>query len=192
MEVAMKRIAVVLAVFLVLFFVAGVGFSLNLSVGVLGGPVIADYRGDDSGGADARLGFSAGAYFRFPISKMFAFEPEALLTLRGADLGGGFKQNLWYIDIPAVLRIYPPKVPLGLNAQVGGYLGINLSDDVKNGTTFEGTIETLDFGLIFGAGIEIKKFIVDGRYSLGLADLPESGGDINNHFLSILVGYKFK
>jgi hypothetical protein len=63
-------------------------------------------------------------------------------------------------------------------------LGNNkLSDDFRN----------IDYGTVFGAGIEYNDFSLTFLYSLGLANIyPKSNGDkIRNQSISIHLGYRF-
>lgn len=53
-------------------------------------------------------------------------------------------------------------------------------------------VEPLDFGLVFGGGVEVDRFLFDLRYSLGLADLSETTSRFRNSMLSLMVGYRLR
>ena len=113
------------------------------------------------------------------------------------DLGGLiYKENLSYIDIPVLVKIYPPlSLPVKINAFAGPYAGFAIAakakiDDSK--TDIMDTLKTFDFGLVFGGGVDINSFTVDARYALGLAKIAESGAELKNGVLSVLVGYRLK
>ena len=95
---------------------------------------------------------------------------------------------------------------LDVYVSAGGYLGVGIIGVSRNKTTFNGETETdseeiefdenglqrLDYGLTFGAGIEVKGFIVGASYDLGLADIDGSDyWTIRNRVLKIGVGYRF-
>ena len=49
-----------------------------------------------------------------------------------------------------------------------------------------------DFGLQFGAGVNIKNFVIDVRYGLGLSNLSnDSSVSAKNRAIGITVGYAF-
>lgn len=54
-------------------------------------------------------------------------------------------------------------------------------------------VEGTDFGLRFGAGVEIGRFMLGGRYQLGLTSIDESSGnaDIKNSVLAVTAGFRF-
>jgi serine/threonine-protein kinase len=59
--------------------------------------------------------------------------------------------------------------------------------------TKDGDVKIMDFGLIFGAGVEFGKITVDARYNLGLTTIDDSEeeADVKNSVISIMVGYSF-
>jgi len=54
----------------------------------------------------------------------------------------------------------------------------------------------MDFGLVFGAGIEFGKFVIDGRYTHGFTNLNDSEEDgdaveFKSRVFSIMAGFRF-
>lgn len=165
-------------------------------------------------------GFHAGLFAEFPINEFLSFEPGLLLTTKGMkyedDILGinvKAKVNLYYLDIPLALKA---SHDIGGNAKifgaVGPYVGIGLSGKVKATAEFMGEEETevediewgsdededdlrrLDYGLTFGAGVEVNPVLFGISYDLGLANISsyqDFGTSTKNRVLKFSVGYKF-
>lgn len=55
-------------------------------------------------------------------------------------------------------------------------------------------IEPFEIGLVVGAGVEIGRLILDGRYAWGLSDLDKDDTDdviVKNRVLSLTAGIRF-
>ncbi len=192
----MKKLLLVAAFAVVFALLAGPALA-DVSYGVIGGVGLAKFRGDDVSGAESRLGFSAGVFAELPLLNVLALHPEALFSLKGSGSeGSDDKTNLYYIEVPVLAKYYLPlPLPVKTHLFAGPYLGLNLIAKSKVGDTttdIKDNIEPLDYGLVFGGGAEIGKILVDGRYSLGLAKVPENGPSVKNGVLSLMVGYRFK
>lgn len=58
----------------------------------------------------------------------------------------------------------------------------------------ESDFKRLDFGLIMGAGVEIKAIQIGLSYDLGLANITpdtDNGNKVHNRILALSVAYKF-
>ena len=188
--------------------------------GVKGGLNLANMVSKDNDGTNSndfkmKTGFHLGATAEFAVSEKFAIEPGLLLSTKGFKLeqsGLTMKFNLNYLEIP-INAIY--KIDLGgakvlINA--GPYLGFAISGKMKASEAVLGDnndskeqkikigsdkenddIKALDFGLNFGAGVEIKSMTIGFQYGLGLANLSpytDNGTNVKNRVLGISVGYK--
>ena len=62
-----------------------------------------------------------------------------------------------------------------------------MNEDVKD------DVNDIEFGLIFGAGVNISTFIIGFRYNLGITDiLKDSDSDsVKNSVFSLMIGYSF-
>ena len=168
-------------------------------------------------------GFHVGATAEFPLSEMFSFEPGILLSTKGykysdsgSDSGYDWEEtetaNLYYIDIPLLAKASYDLGSVKIYGALGPYLGIGLSGKWEYEYSFDGDTESesetvewgndsendhlkrLDFGLTFGAGVEISSFQIGLAYNLGLKNISAYTGDgfkVNNRVLGISVGYKF-
>jgi hypothetical protein len=168
-------------------------------------------------------GFHVGATAEFPINDIFAFETGLLLSTKGfkySDSGsdGGYdwsesaSANAYYLDIPLTGKGYFDLGSAKIYGVFGPYIGIGLSGKYKYEYSYYGesgseseTIEwgndsendhlkRLDFGLTFGAGVEIKSVQIGLAYNLGLKNISADTGDgykINNRVLAISLAYRF-
>lgn len=196
----------------------------QVKFGIKGGLNLAnmlDKDEDDTYSDDYKFkpGFHLGVITEFSISKQFAIEPGLLFSTKGfkveeEDIKLSF--NLNYIEMP-LNAIY--KIDLGgvkILTQTGPYIAYAISGKMKANMALLGVnedskeeeiligddkekdvIKPLDFGVNFGAGVEINDFFISMQYGLGLANLSISN-DVNddktkmkNKVIGVSVGYKF-
>lgn len=162
---------------------AGVDFGLTAGVN------IATLGGSDVDDADNLTGFMGGVSLIFPVSEIFAIQPELLYSRKGAkgnfDEGVAGEIKLAYIDIPVLARI-----PLGTNPAmrpvlfVGPAIGFNISCDLKGSAgnitveadcdDVEFDIKSVEFSLIGGAGLDFNNFGIFARYQHGVTSIDDS------------------
>lgn len=164
-------------------------------------------------------GFHVGATVEFPLAEMFSFESGLLLSTKGVKIeynesgvDAMSKMNLLYLDIPLTAKAYFDISGAKIYGVFGPYLGIGLSGKTIIEATYQGRTETekadikwgsdkdndelkrLDYGLMIGAGVEIKAIQIGLSYSLGLANISAYTGEgtkISNRVLGLSVGYRF-
>lgn len=163
-------------------------------------------------------GFHVGATILVPFSEAVSLETGLVLMTRGMKISeesGGFKltanANLMYLDIPILVKgAYSLSDNTKMYGAIGPYIGIGLSGKAKatidDGTTSSSSeedikwgndentdnLKRLDFGLSFGAGVEISSFLVGVSYDLGLSNIStiqDGGTTIKNRVLKFSLGY---
>ena len=171
----------------------------------------------------ASTGFHAGAAIDYPVRNLFIIESGLFFNTKGTsgtieqtfgeeDLIISNKHNLYYLDIPMVIKVPISLQGFSFYGAAGGYAGAGLFGNTKSTSTFGELKETenrtinwgfetgiddykrFDYGLSFGAGFNWKSFTAGLNYNYGLANLsPESagGGIINNRVLGVSLGYIF-
>lgn len=170
------------------------------------------YADGNSYGNVMNPGFHIGGTIDLPFNKLLSLESGLLFTTKGYKIDGDVwgmemtqKANLYYIDLPITLKAsFPVGENVKLFAATGPYVGLGLIGTVKTKVTYEGEtdIETdplifgddlssLDYGVTFGGGIEIKAFQIGASYDLGLADISGGGFGTLNRVLKFSVGYRF-
>jgi hypothetical protein len=167
-----------------------------------------------------KFGFSAGVFGSVILSDMVSIQPSVLFTLKGTafelwGLTGYEYYHYYYIEIPILVKFYPPMhmfhsalltSDVKPNVFAGSYLGINLfakyfdTGEVRElseslGFAPEGDVEdvaTLDYGLVFGVGVDYKQFLTELSFSLGLASVDASELEIDwkNFVITLMVGYR--
>lgn len=192
----------------------------GLELGIKGGPTFSTVSVDDDEGADFsnRTAFGVGAFLRIPLGSMIAFQPELLYVGKGTKATGDDLEDvelgleLNYIEIPLLIQ-----VPFGAGQGATPYLFGGASLAFETGCTFslesedvsldvdcdEGDEQDLelerkkfDYGAVIGAGLRLPAgsgvFHIEGRYTLGLANLDDSGNSddsFKNRSAAAYVGY---
>ncbi len=213
-EIEMKRIIfVLLAIALIATFLfPGAVFGRKLTeIGLKAGLSIADYKGGWPD-TDSRMGFCGGAFITCSINEMFAVQTEFLFSMKGADLGekvrtdefgniietSSVREVLNYLEIPVLGKLSVlPQSCVKPNLFAGPSFALKLSGKHKVGSQ-ETDIEYLkdtDYGLVLGGGVDFElgqgQLTVDARYTLGLAKIYDSGIDVKNRAISVMLGYSF-
>lgn len=165
------------------------GTGTPIDVGVTAGVNIATLGGSDVDDADNLTGFMAGLSLVFPVSEIFAIQPELLYSRRGAkgslDEGVTGELKLSYIDVPILARI-----PFGMNPALRPVLFAGPAISFHVGCEIEGTdgsvsveadcedvefdVKSVEFSLIGGAGLDFNNFGIFARYQHGLTSIDDS------------------
>lgn len=158
-----------------------------------------------------RVGFIGGVLLDVPLMDRIAIETGGLLSFKGvtttAELFGVSAEldlRMTYLDVPALIR-----VGLGKSESVSGFLlagptlgfhltssarlttaGIGVSEDVSD------LINPVDLGLTIGGRVQYKRIIGDVRYTFGLLEAADAGGDFlddtsKHRVLSFMAGWRF-
>jgi opacity protein-like surface antigen len=164
---------------------------------------------DTSGGTSSKLGFMGGLNLNLPLSNIFSIQPEADFIQEGTGIDTGTTAlsasiDLNYLQFPLLLKAAIPTGvavrPYGLfGPSLGILVGKSASITNTNGTTAVGdpAVQTLDYGLNFGAGLDIDvtrkvALVLDLRYYLGLANINSTAGaTTHNRGFQFLSGLQF-
>jgi hypothetical protein len=152
-----------------------------------------------------KIGFHAGVIADLGLSESFSVQPGLLFSQKGAKqeetiLGqtATATMKLNYLDIP-INAVY--KIDAG-SAKIHLFAGPVISYGLSGTTTYEaggesqdedvfgsedGQAKKLDFGINFGAGIQISKILVSANYNLGLSNMV-NGGDSDNFVKNRTIG----
>ena len=218
----LRWFVVAVALLAVAFAIPGVaeaqGSERKLKVGGKGGWTYATIRGDavtdeevniDFGGGN---GFSLGGVVAAQVHPNVTIQPEFLytnkvvkadFTIEGVAATGEINSD--YFEIPVLVKLHGSDRPPGfapfalvgttfsflVNAeQTAEAAGMTARQDIKDELT--GT----DVGLTFGGGVDFIQdwgvVTVDGRYTLGLRTLDESGvDDVKVGSFQVMAGVVF-
>jgi hypothetical protein len=155
---------------------------------------------------DSRVGLVAGGFVTWPVSPRFDIQPEALVSVKGASLsefGADADIEITYLEIPILFRYGSPissgtslklfggpSLAFKLNAEATGeFLGGSEDQDIDD------DVESFDFGLVLGAGIDAGHLTFDGRYTWGLTSIAntpvENDVQVKNRTFSLMIGFRF-
>lgn len=112
------------------------------------------------------------------------------------------KAKIGFFDVPILLRVSSARSgQASFHAFGGPSVGFRVSAGSRlliEGESFRvhisDKIKRLDLGLVAGAGVDVGRFTIDGRYSWGLTDLNDDPGEevtIKNRVFSVMAGVKF-
>jgi opacity protein-like surface antigen len=153
---------------------------------------------------DSRTGFAIGLGLQRQIGQSLSFAPEALYVIKGTQEpdGGDVKLKLGYIEVPLLFRYNfgsggqaAPFVTAG--PTVAFQVSCNLTSDddsVSCDDVYdegEGW-ESIDFGVMVGAGVMFNRFGLSARYEMGLKDIQEAEFvESKNTALMLLASFAF-
>ena len=194
----------------------GVVSAQNVKFGIKAALNYATFSGDveESNGI---IGFAIGGFANIAINEKISFQPELLYSAQGTgdkrtDSYGSLKSvsdskiKLGYLNIPLMFQL---KATEKFYVEAGPQIGFMLSatNDVTRTTTngsstetrsestdIKSDLNTVDFGLNFGAGYNFTKNVNVGlRYNLGLSNIAKDSPDykVKNSVFSLAVGYTF-
>lgn len=189
----MRKIFMLMTILLVSTITAS---AQNFRLGVHAAANIANNEYDDIAGisdlsTESFLGYRFGLITEVGFSRRVRLMTSLLLSQKGSTLtlgGADTELKISYFEVPINLDI---SFGLGdiarAHIMAGPYFGIGVSgiytlstsngdsQDVSFGSSTDDDFKTLDYGLSFGVGFEIRPLLVSAHYSLGMSD-------INNNF----------
>jgi len=157
---------------------------------------------------DSKTGFTLGVISEIPLATDFYLQPGLLFSTKGLivsssllGLSSDYSMSTNNIEIPinALYKLHAGSVKvLGF---AGPYIGYAVSgkekyEGVSSDIKFSGDnkgMNAFDFGLNFGAGVEISNFQITAQYGLGLTNLfsQSSEGTMKNKVFGVSVAYLF-
>jgi hypothetical protein len=192
--------------------VTGMGFKLGLAITSIN----TDYDELDAF-LDSRDAFMGGAYLTYSFSPQLAIQPEIYYVSKGAAKDFFLFDAHWsidYLEVPVLLKFdIMPQGPAHPNLFAGPALGVMIGSEIgalDESIDVADGMKTIDYSLVFGGGVDYKRFVLDIRYTLGLANVidaakvneitGEEPGDyfylegdpsVKNNTIAILIGVKF-
>jgi hypothetical protein len=169
-----------------------------VSAGIKGGINSATLSSDTDEDLDRLTGGVGGVFIGRDINKNFGLQLEGLYSMRGAKADGGdAKIKLNYIDVPVLARFGATSAS-GIKAFA--FTGAQASFNIKAEVDFlgetadiEDEIEKFDLGWVIGAGVDVNRFTVDARYTMGLMNIAKDDTEnTKNRTFSVMVGIRLK
>ena len=183
-------------------------------IGIKGGLNIANLGGSDADqilngqSLDSKTAFAGGVFFMYQFSPLFAIQPEAYYTMKGAtysESGGKLTISLDYFEVPILLKVIIPVQGSNITPAIfaGPFIGFNSTAKMKievNGQSAEQDIQdtkSTEFGVQFGGGIGFdvgrNEVGFDVRYILGLTTIDDTSDpyDIKNNVINFNAYFAF-
>jgi hypothetical protein len=213
----MRKLLALLAV--TIFSTPAVGLAQAPSFGLKVGLNLADFGGTRIVQSDFRTGFTVGAFASVPISAAIAIQPEVVFSRRGARSAAydydafpqdgdappvgvylSEKTRHDYLEIPVLLKLSPG--PAGDVVRpiffAGPAVGFLLSTKEVYDTDYSEYLNSTDFGIIVGGGVEVGRLSLDARYNLGLATIDKDydatfgpvPGSVKNRAFTVSAGLR--
>lgn len=140
-----------------------------------------------------RDGFIGGVFFGSSRPGA-SLATEIMYVKKGAELAGQ-TTDLYYLEVPVLLKIKAGSRGLGVYGIGGPAFDVKLKDSQTN-VNVKANYDSLDVGLILGAGIEVSHLIVEGRYNWGLTNILKPGSltgvtDIKTRTFALMAGVRF-
>jgi hypothetical protein len=169
-------------------------------IGVKLGPLFTSYSAASCDGCfNTNTGFEGGIWFGGNRGGRVGVMGEVLYAKKkqeGSGLTGS--TSLQYLEIPILARINigsRSRNGISIYGLVGPVFDVNLKASIGD-RDVKSNYESLDFGLLGGVGIEITRFLVEGRFNQGLRNVLKSDnsaafGDIKTHSFAVLFGLRF-
>ncbi len=161
--------------------------NTGLGIGVLGGLTFTSVNSENNLASDNGSGFILGIFFGGNRDGRAGLMGEASYVTKKRMIVGKGETKTTYVELPVLLRIntgYRERDKPSLYFLVGPVFdiqikaedGANSPDDVYQG---------LDIGLMFGAGFEVVRIGIEGRYSYGLKSVLATDAAVNAGFGSV-------
>jgi len=210
----MKRIAFIFIVITVFFPI-----SAQLRYGFQGGlnittQIARNYNADNAKNTFL-YGFNVGPAIGYQFGRHFSLHSGVILENKGTrgnvqayGITADVVNRLLYLDVPLLARGNFKAGNMIIFIEAGPYAGLGLTGRAKIETADtsktwninwgkepEDDFRRFDYGLIAGAGLEWKRFSLEGCFAYGIANiyaLGQIGYDIEQRVFSLKIGYYFK
>ena len=161
--------------------------------GVKGGVLFSSFR-------EARTdyknsgGWQGGLFIGGHRAGALGLQTELTYAKRGAKTGST-TTDTYYLEVPLLLRMNLGSTNRNTGAIVYFFAGpaadILLKAELE-GIDVKDQFKSLDWNVIAGAGVEISRLLIEGRFNWGLANVLEGpGNELKTQSFAILGGIRF-
>ena len=172
----------------------------GFGIGAKFGPLFTSYDAASCDGCfNTSTGWEGGIWFGGNRGGRIGVMGEILYAKKkqeGSQLTGS--TTLQYLEIPILLRINigsRSRNGISVYGLAGPVFDLNLKASL-NDIDVKSKYQSLDLGILFGGGIEITRFLVEGRFNQGLRNVLDSSSvgsvtDIKTKSFAVLFGLRF-
>ena len=192
----MKSIILITALLWGVFIAGAQNLHTHTEFGIKGGLDVSNVHIDNSTNPDSKASGYFGILAHVHLTQQFAFQPELLFSGQGYSqtiAGTTYKTSLNYITLPILGQLMFGN---GFRVETGPQPGILASAHLKSGgnsTNEKDNFKSADFSWVFGAGyVSHSGLGVDARYNLGLSNINDGEGSLQNRVFAVGLFYQFK
>ena len=169
----------------------------GVGIGIKAGPLFSTLSSDVvADPLDTRTGWIGGLFIGGNRPGVVGLQADILFARKKVGTPTG-DVTLDYLEIPVMLRVNAGSSNLD-GVSVFGVLGPVLDVRLKGKLNFEDGLddqtESVDVGITVGAGIEITRFIIEGRYTRGLRSIDKNlslDREITTRAFAVMFGIRF-
>ena len=172
------------------------GGAQGFGVGAKIGPVFSTLSGGVTN-FSSRSGLMGGIWFGGNRGGYVGVMGEIMYAKKGAKDPAGNPSDLYYLEIPILLRINAgssSRNGISVYGLLGPVADIKLKAKQK-GVDVSSNYEALDIGIIAGAGVEVTRILVEGQFNWGLRTVNKGNLNdttkIKNKSFALLFGLRF-
>ncbi|MGB6152120.1 MAG: porin family protein [Pricia sp.] len=149
---------------------------------------VSSFSGDDFVNINTKAGGYIGGIAEIPaFFDAFYFQPELLLSLKGADVGPG-NLNLYYLQLPLMAKYH---ITDAIAVELGPQVGFLISDNGDKEPLSNVNPNGVDVGMNIGGGYLLNDtFYFQLRFEAGLSRILDNR-DLRNRAVSIGASYFF-
>jgi Outer membrane protein beta-barrel domain len=158
--------------------------------------------------SDGRAGFLFGLWIARDFNPRAGIQVEGLFSQKGAEFAtedGVFEDNqdasfkLTYVEFPVLARVNFPAGGATARVLVGPTFAFHVNETIKSGgVELDGDdvpLKTFEMGFALGGAVDIRRFVIDARYTWGLTDINDSDDSddftVKNNTFSLSFGWRF-
>ena len=173
---------------IVAILITSSSYAQHPSVGIKGGLNFYNVY-DNYGGYETKTGFHAGLLWHMHVDQNFAFQPELVYSLQGANLPNNERLDLGYLNVPFLFQLMFNN---GFRLEAGPQIGFlvnarseldGFSEDVTSSFEPFDAALALGFGFIGASGMGF-----DVRYNHGISRIND---DFANRGFQVGLFYQF-
>jgi len=178
---------------------AASGFGIGAKIGPLWSSFDSATVGSTTVNFDTSTGWEGGIWFGGNRGGRVGVMGEVLYAKKDQQVSGQTgSTSLKYLEIPILMRVNigsRSRNGISIYGLVGPVFDVNLKAEA-NGIDVKKNYQSLDLGVLLGGGIEITRFLVEGRFNKGLRNVLDSDNagsisDIKTKSFAVLFGLRF-
>lgn len=169
----------------------------GIGIGIKGGPLFATFESSlATNPFEKRTGLIGGLFIGGNRPGLVGVMVEILYAKKSATVDGD-PLDLYYLEVPVLLRVNFGSS--NINRGVSGYViagpAVNLNLKARQADfDVKDNVEAADLEIHFGGGVEISRFIIEGRYMKGIRNIGKNldiSEEIKTKAFALLFGVRF-